>query len=134
MLGGLGLLADMMYQTTEQVDQGGAYGAMRTAGVVGGPWVGTLWAGYDVVSGGGWDAAMRGDNENGTGKERNAARAVAQRIPVAGGIRSLREDIVDNVAGEPTKPGKKSYWLEPELDEELLGTSLFRIRIDPSSF
>jgi len=106
MLGGLGLLADMMYQTTEQVDQGGAYGAMRTAGVAGGPWVGTLWAGYDVVSGG-WDAAMRGD-ENGTGKERNAMRAVAQRIPVAGGIRSLREDLVDKVAGEPTKPGKKS--------------------------
>jgi len=106
MLGGLGLLADMMYQTAEQVDQGGAYGAMRTAGVVGGPWVGTLWAGYDVVSGG-WDAAMRGD-ENGTGKERAAVRALAQRVPVAGGIRTLREGVVDEVAGEPTKPGKKS--------------------------
>lgn len=95
MMGGFGLMAEMMHDSVAQADQGGAYGAMRFFGNVGGPSVGTAWGGFDAVSGA-IDAA-KGNDTN--GKERAGARAIASRIPVVGGNRRAREAIVDTVAG-----------------------------------
>lgn len=106
MMGGLGLVAELLHDTAVQADQGGAYGAMRTAGVIGGPSVGAAWSAYDVISGT-QDFVARG-NENGTGRERAAVRALAQRVPVLGGVRDFRENVTTGIAGEPGKPKKPS--------------------------
>lgn len=106
MMGGLGLMAELLHDSVQQADQGGAYGAMRFFGTVGGPSVGTAWNAFDVAAGA-MNAATHGADD-GTGKERAAVRAVAGRLPVLGGNRAFKEGITDAVAGEPAKGGSKS--------------------------
>lgn len=93
-MGGLGLMADILHSTVQQVDNG-AYGQTRISSAVLGPSYGLMFTDAPNVLGGIMD---RNDDSN--AKERTGARAVASRIPLVGGVRSAREKIVDTVAGE----------------------------------
>ena len=102
-MGGLGLLGDVIHSTVSQVDNG-AYGKMRIASTFLGPSFGTAMASVDVVAG----ITDTGDSN---AKERTAAREAATRIPILGGIRAARENIVDAVAGEQSdRSGNKNPW------------------------
>ena len=106
-MGGLGLLSNMLYDSAQQLDNG-AYGQMRVASTVFGPSVGLFMSGYNVAAGG-WDAA--GDamgNESTNSKERQGIRELASRVPVLGGIKGLREGVVDTLAGESEVGQSKS--------------------------
>ena len=100
-IGGLGLVANMFYDTAEQLDNG-AYGFQRTASTIFGPSAGLGADLFNVVAG------VADNNEDANGKERQAARAVVGRIPVVGGIKPLKEAAVDEIAGEVKKKG--SSW------------------------
>ncbi len=102
-MGGLGLRGDVIHSTVSQVDNG-AYGKMRIASTFLGPSFGTAMASVDVVAG----ITDTGDSN---AKERTAAREAATRIPILGGIRAARENIVDAVAGEQSdRSGNKNPW------------------------
>jgi len=103
MMGGLGLIGDVMHSAVTQVDNG-AYGKIRIASTVAGPSFGAFMSAVDVAAGG-KDALVGGDNSN--AKERSAVREMATRIPVVGGIRAAREGIVDTLAGEPDSGRRK---------------------------
>ena len=113
-IGGLGLIANMFYDAAEQLDNG-AYGKQRIASTIFGPSVGLMNDAINVAQGLS-DGIINGD-ENGTGKERSAARSVVGRIPVVGGVRTIKEDIVDTVAGKVKKKGNNGWdnsgWKEP---------------------
>ena len=95
-MGGLGLFAEMMYNTSAQLDNG-AYGQMRTMSAVFGPTVGLMQQGLTVAAGA--QEAAFGDPDSNY-KERAAVREAARRIPVAGGYRPFVEGVTDLVAGE----------------------------------
>jgi len=95
-MGGLGLIAEFFFNATEQVDQG-AYGKVRMFSTLGGPSVGILSDAIDVSAG-----ALEG-LEGGEGRQ--AVRRVIGRTPVLGGIKDVRESIVDYVAGEAKTRG-----------------------------
>jgi len=97
-MGGLGLMGDVIHSAVSQVDNG-AYGQQRMWGTVLGPTFGLGNAGMQVVAG----AMDEGDNSN--AKERSAMREIATRIPILGGNRKIRESIVEATAGEPDKGG-----------------------------
>lgn len=99
--GGFGLVGDILYGVGEQIDNG-AYGYIRTAGLIGGPTVSLGYAGFNVAAGGA-DAAF-GLNES-NAKERSGVREVVSRIPVLGGVRAAREGITDAIAGEAMPRG-----------------------------
>lgn len=99
--GGFGLLADVAFGVAGQVEDG-AYGQVRIAGLLGGPTVGVGAAGLNIA--GGVQDAMTDGADNGIGKERAAAREVASRIPILGGIASVRDSIVGAVAGKEDDP------------------------------
>ena len=103
-MGGLGLLADILHSTVQQVDNG-AYGATRIASTIMGPSFGMVFGDGLNVLGGAYDMALGNDDSN--AKERSGARSLASRIPIIGGIRGAREGIVDTVAGEQTKRKSK---------------------------
>lgn len=98
-MGGLGLLGDITQSVVSQTDNG-AYGFQRILSTVFGPSVGTASAAFNVVAGV-KDAALDGTPDS-NAKERSAVREMAGRVPFLGGIRSLREGVVDEVAGEAT--------------------------------
>lgn len=105
--GGLGLIADAMFGIATQVDDG-AYGQVRVASLLGGPSVGAGFAGMTAASG-------LLDSEASNAKERSGTQEVVTRIPILGGVRSLRESIVDAVAGksekdDPNPYGRASYY------------------------
>ena len=100
-IGGLGLVANMFYDTAEQLDNG-AYGKQRIASTIFGPSVGLFNDAVNVVQG------VTDMNDEANGKERSAARSVVGRIPVVGGIKPLKEAAVDEIAGEVKK--KSSSW------------------------
>ena len=107
MMGGLGLIGDVMHSAVTQVDNG-AYGKIRIASTIAGPSFGAFMSAVDVGAGA-KDAMVGGDNSN--AKERSAVREMATRIPVVGGIRAAREGIVDTLAGEPDSGRrKKNPW------------------------
>jgi hypothetical protein len=103
MMGGFGLLGDVIHDTLAQVDNG-AYGKTRIAQTLGGPSVGVFFGAIDVAAG------AADDSENSNAKERTAMREIATRIPVVGGIRNVREEIVDAVAGEANSGGNTGGW------------------------
>lgn len=103
--GGLGLIGDVLTGVADQAENG-AYGQVRTLSLLGGPTVGLLAAGTTIV-GGALDNPRRewlGGEDTTNSKERAAVREVATRIPFAGGIRGVREGMVDAVAGEAESP------------------------------
>ena len=100
-IGGLGLFGELLYNTAEQADNG-KFGFVRTAGAIFGPAVGTAEDAYDVFV-----AGPMGAFEEKAGRRREAVRSVIGRVPIAGGIRGFREDVVDAVAGEAGSGSKK---------------------------
>lgn len=96
-MGGLGLIGDMAFGISNNAENG-AYGQVRTASMIGGPSVGSGFAALTVFSG-------LKDRDESNAKERSAAREVATRLPVIGGIRKARESIVDALAGETDDRG-----------------------------
>lgn len=100
-VGGLGFLAELMYNSAEQLDNG-AYGATRIASGILGPGVGNF---MDVINvGAGIEQGLLGDGES-AGKQRQAARTIAGRVPVLGGMRSFREGAAD-LMGDPRSTNK----------------------------
>lgn len=89
--GALGILADVLSATTEQLDNG-AYGRERVASTFLGPSYGLA---TDVMK----VAAGLVDVEPSNSKEREGTRALLGRVPVVGRNASLREGTVDAVAG-----------------------------------
>ena len=96
-MGGMGLVADLLYQAGMQ-DEKGSYGVNRITGLILGPSYGTLQAGATMV---------QGLNPVEGSISRPAARELSQRVPVLGGVRSLREWAVDATAGKPKSKKKK---------------------------
>ena len=50
---------------------------------------------------------LLGDEGDPNGKGRQAARELVQRVPVLGGIKAVKESLVDAMAGEPTRGGSR---------------------------
>ena len=103
-IGGLGLFGELLHNTAAQADNG-AYGKMRVASAIFGPAVGL---GEDI-----FDVGIAGpqsllDPEGKNARRREAVRSIMGRIPVAGGIRGFKEEVVDLVAGEAGTGGRKS--------------------------
>ena len=101
-MGGLGLFADILYQTAEQADNG-VYGAQRILSVFGGPTAGAVMDGITFGQG-----VFSDENY----KQRQAARIAATRIPVLGGYRDVRSGIVDAVAGPKKRIIPKSSFMQ----------------------
>ena len=101
-MGGFGLIGDVIHSAVSQVDNG-AYGQQRMWSTVLGPSFGLGNAGMQVTAG----IFDEGDNSN--AKERSAMREVATRIPILGGNRRIREGIVDATAGEGSS-GNTGGW------------------------
>jgi len=101
-MGGLGLLGDVIHSGLSQVDNG-AYGQNRMWSTVLGPSFGLGTAGMQISAG------LMDESDNSNAKERSAAREIATRIPVLGGNRRIRENIVETVAGEDQN-GSSAGW------------------------
>ena len=97
-LGGFGLLADVLYNSAAQLDNG-AYGTIRIASVFAGPTAGTFASGVQVAAGA--SHALFGEDDSNY-RERAAIRETVRRIPVVGGIASVREGAAD-LAGESSR-------------------------------
>ena len=110
-MGGFGLVADIFYNAATQMDNG-AYGKMRMMSALAGPIVGDLEMVLDMGAGAQALAIEGGTNS----KERQAVRQGFGRIPILGGITSLKENVVDAVAGEPTSR-KKNPWTDLAFDD-----------------
>ena len=103
-MGGLGLMGDVIHSAVSQVDNG-AYGQQRIWSTLLGPTFGLGNATVNVAAG-----AFDGNESN--SKERSATRELATRIPILGGNRKFRETVVDGVAGESSSKsnGWSSSW------------------------
>ena len=103
-MGGFGLMGDVLHSVTSQMDNG-AYGQNRIWSTLLGPSYGL---GNAAITGaaGIQDAVVGGDNSN--AKERSAWRELATRIPILGGMRNIREGIVNKMAGEQGENSKGS--------------------------
>ena len=99
-MGGLGLMGDVIHSTVSQVDNG-AYGQQRIWSTLLGPSYG-LGNAVTNVAAGAFD-----ENES-NAKERSATRELATRIPILGGNRKFRETVVDGIAGE--SKSKSNGW------------------------
>jgi hypothetical protein len=95
--GGLGMIGDLLYNQAAQIDNG-AYGQMRVLSYIFGPSVGDFTGAMNIASGA--EAAIGG--ADGTGRQRQAVREIAQRIPFIGGQTDIREAIVKSIAGDKT--------------------------------
>ena len=100
-IGGMGLFAEMLYNSSAQLDNG-KYGFVRTMSGIFGPGVS---AAEDIIFDipAGAKDYVTGDGSK-TGKRREMFRSVAGRLPVLGGLHSFREGAAD-LAGE--KGGSK---------------------------
>lgn len=94
--GGFGLFADLLHSAVENADSQ-AYGQLRMAGALFGP---TFSATMDTVDVGMtlMNQVVSEDPKN--SDQRDAARKVIGRIPLIGGVRQVRENLVDAIAGE----------------------------------
>ena len=98
-MGGFGLIADVLHSAASQVDNG-AYGQQRVWSSLLGPTYGLGNSAFTTL-GGAKDFMLNSTPES-NAKERSAVREVVTRTPVLGGIRALRESVTDAVAGEPS--------------------------------
>ena len=102
-MGGFGLLGDIIHSFATQMDNG-AYGANRMVSTLLGPTVGLIPSAMTTAGG------IFDDKDNSNAKERAAAREFAQRIPIVGGNRAAREGIVDAIAGEQSSKKGRFYY------------------------
>jgi hypothetical protein len=91
--GGLGLFADLIYQASEQADNG-AFGAARMTSAILGPSLGTVEKGINIYSG--LFSAVTGDEK--MSAKRSAVRSATSMVPFVGGNRAVRENVTDFVA------------------------------------
>jgi hypothetical protein len=112
--GGVGLIGDILYGVADNAENG-AYGQVRSLGLIGGPTVSLAAAALNVEAGV-QDALMGATESN--AKERSAVREVAGRIPVLGGIRAAREGLTDAVAGEAAGRGGSGFAVSFAREEE----------------
>lgn len=96
-MGGLGLVADLFYSASRQMENG-MYGINRMNSLVLGPSMGALTSALTVAQG----------TTVADGLDRSAARELAQRIPIFGGVRNIRDEITDYVGGPPRQRGGRS--------------------------
>lgn len=96
MIGGAGLFLDMLHKTAQNVDNG-AFGAQRVMSLVFGPSAGTFFSATNVLAGG-MNLATNANDSN--APERTMAREIFARVPILGGVTTLREAAVDTVVGE----------------------------------
>lgn len=117
-MGGLGLFAELFYNSAAQLDNG-KYGFVRTMSSVFGPSVSAAETAFDI-SAGAADAAFGDPDKN--SKERQALRQVAGRIPIAGGVNAFRESAAD-LAGPAKK--RKSSKFNAKFGTNSFGTGKF---------
>ena len=107
-MGGMGLIGEMLYDIGSNVDNG-AFGQVRIGEVILGPSMGLFNDGLTVGSG---VSDIINDSLGGTSsnyKEREMVDTLFHRFaPPVGSMPALREDFVDAVAGEPSGRKKKS--------------------------
>ena len=103
LMGGLGILGDLMSTAVQQADNG-VFGRSRMIGTLAGPTYGLFMSGMEGLQGAS-DYVTAGDNGN--AKERAGVKALAHRIPIFGQVGSVRETIVDEIAGEKEGRGGK---------------------------
>jgi len=118
-MGGMGLLGDAMFGIIDQADNG-AYGKTRITSLLFGPSVGLGYSAIEVGAGVA-DAAFGDGSSN--AQARSSTRELATRIPIAGGVRSLREQAVDVVAGRSSTSQRETGIGSSELGESELGES-----------
>jgi hypothetical protein len=112
-MGGLGFLGELLYNSAEKLDNG-LYGYTRTMGMIGGPTVGLTADAYNLAAGV-RDMVTDADTD---GKKRQAARIVAGRVPVMGGVKDFKEGIADTAG---TAGRKKKAKFNYDLDGGGLG-------------
>ena len=105
-VGGLGFLGELLYNSSAQLENG-KYGFVRVLSSVAGPQIGTAELVFDTGSAIREQAmnAMTGSDDN--SKTRVATGNLLRRVPVAGGISSVRLNAQDAIAGGKKKPGRK---------------------------
>jgi len=101
-MGGLGLLGDVIHSAVTQTDNG-AYGQQRMWSTLLGPSFGLGTATMNVSAG------LMDEKDNSNSKERSAVREMVTRIPVLGGNRKFKEAVVDATAGESSS-GSTGGW------------------------
>ena len=96
-MGGFGLYLELLHNVVEQADNG-MYGYSRAMSNVLGPTFGQTIGAWNTASGLG--NLLWGEEGDPNGKGRQAAREVVQRIPVVGGLKAVKESMVDLMGGE----------------------------------
>ena len=91
-IGGLGLFAEMLYNSSAQLDNG-KYGFVRTMSAIAGPGIS---AAEDIIFDipAGAKDFVTGDGTK-TGQRREMFRSVAGRLPILGGLHDFREGAAD---------------------------------------
>lgn len=113
-IGGLGLIANLLYDSAAQTDNG-SWGFQRTLSTVMGPTVDLASTAFNTVAG---VQSMIFDSEA-NGKDRVMVRGLSSRIPIVGGIRSAREGITDATAGEArSAPRTRGPSFDPDPQRE----------------
>ena len=102
----MGFLGELLYNSSAQLENG-KYGFVRVLSSVAGPQIGTAELVFDTGSAIREQAmnAMTGSDDN--SKTRVATGNLLRRVPVAGGISSVRLNAQDAIAGGKKKPGRK---------------------------
>ena len=98
-MGGLGLIGQLFYDSASQIDNGD-YGAWRIMELFAGPSMGIARDAIAVGAGAmeyGYDA-LGGETTN--AKERQMWREITGRVPIGGQITGVKEYFVDKIAGE----------------------------------
>ena len=98
-MGGFGLIADIVHSAASQMDNG-AYGQQRVWSSLLGPTYGLGNSAFTML-GGAKDAMLNSTPES-NAKERSGVREFVTRVPVLGGIRAFRESATDAAVGEPS--------------------------------
>ena len=100
-VGGMGLFAEMLYNSSAQLDNG-KYGFVRTMSGILGPGVSAAEDVYDVSAG---VKDFITEDGSKSGARREMFRSVAGRLPVIGGLHSFREGAAD-LGGKKGGTGK----------------------------
>lgn len=105
-MGGFGLIIDILHSAATQADNA-SYGHVRMLSTLGGPSVGLVSGGMNML-GAVKDAALDTTPDSNS-KERAGANEIAARIPIAGGIRPVKQAMIDFLAGEPKSTASGSF-------------------------
>jgi len=103
-MGGFGLYLELLHNVVEQADNG-MYGYSRAMSNIAGPTAGQTIGAWNA--GVGLHNMVFGEEEGPNGKDRQAVRELVQRVPVLGGIKAVKESLVDAIAGEPSRGGSR---------------------------